>query len=336
MEEVKENVETAAEQAAPAAETAPAAEEPQAPAESMDDYKEEVEASVKKVRPGDIVTGTIIAVSDKEVTVDLNSSNTGRIEARQMSADPKFNMADVKVGDEITAKVIREDKRDGSLVLSARDAASELAWDKLQKDLDEKTVLTGTVSEAVKGGLVIFVEGIRGFMPASRVSTGYVEHLEDYVGKEIQFQVIEVKKEDRRVILSAKEILREQEAEKRAEKLASFTVGSVVEGTVESLKDYGAFVNIGDGVTGLLHVSQISDHRIGKPSDVLSVGQKVNVKIIRIENNRVSLSMRKNASASSGSGSSRRNSDDEGPREFRDKGGSMTTNLGDILKGLKI
>jgi small subunit ribosomal protein S1 len=329
MEEIKENVETTA---TPETETAAA---PEAPAESMDDYKEEIEASVKKVRPGDIVTGTVIDVNDKEVTVDLNSTNTGRIEARQMSADPKFNMADVKVGDSITAKVIREDKRDGSLVLSARDAASELAWEKLQKDLDEKTVLTGTVSEAVKGGIVIFVEGVRGFMPASRISTGYVEHLEDYVGKEIQFQVIEVKKEDRRVILSAKEILRQQEAEKRAEKLAAFKVGSVVEGTVESLKDYGAFVNIGDGVTGLLHVSQISDRRIKTPSQVLTVGQQVKVKILKIENNRISLSMRQNATAGSGEGSSRRN-EDEGPREFRDKGGQATTNLGDLLKGIKL
>ena len=158
--------------------------------------------------------------------------------------------------------------------------------------LEEKKELTVKVSEVVNAGVVAYVEGIRGFIPASQLSLEYVEKLEDWVGRHIEAYIITADPENQKLVLSAKELLKERRDAEVKEKMGAFKAGQVVEGTVESLKDYGAFVELTDGVTGLLHISQISNQRIKHPGVVLKEGQKVKVKILSVADGKISLSMK--------------------------------------------
>lgn len=188
--------------------------------------------------------------------------------------------------------MIRRDDGEGHILLSAKEANEQLAWDKLNTYLEEKTPLTVKVGGIVKAGVVAYVEGIRGFIPASKLSLNYVEDLDEWLGREIQVQVITVDEESKKLVLSAKELLREKEAEERKAKVSNVEVGLVTEGTVESVKDYGAFVDLGNGLSGLVHVSQISDKRVKNPASVLKPGDKVKVKVIAVKDGKLSLSMK--------------------------------------------
>ena len=157
------------------------------------------------------------------------------------------------------------------------------------RNLEEKKELTVKVSEVVNAGVVAYVEGIRGFIPASKLSLNYVEDLNEYLNKDIQVQVFDLDKEKDRLILSAREILREKADEERKEKISNVEVGLVTEGTVEILQPYGAFINLGNGLSGLVHISQICAKRIKHPSAVLAVGDKVKVKVIAIKDGKLSV-----------------------------------------------
>ena len=296
---------------------------------TMDDYATELEASLHKVQEGDVLTGTVIGVSETEVTVDLKSYTDGIIRAEDYSEDPSFSIKnDVHVGDEVTATVLRTDDGQGHILLSRKAAADELAWKKLQEYLDEKTVLDVKVGGVVKGGVIAYVEGIRGFIPASKLSLSYVENLEDWLNKEIQVQVITVEPEKKRLVLSAREILREKAAEERRAKISNVQVGLVTEGKVESIQPYGAFIDLGEGLSGLVHVSQISDKRIKTPDVVLKVGDTVKVKVIAIKDGKLSLSMKalKDVAA-------------EEVREEKvvlPKSEELTTSLGELFKNIKL
>lgn len=298
--------------------------------ETMEDYKEALEASYRRVRPGDIVTGTVIDVNDQDVTIDFNYYAPGRIPVTELSDDPTYHVLEnVVVGDTLTATVVKTDDGAGNMLLSCKDAAEELAWDKLQEAQKTKKVYHVKVAGAVNGGCVAYVEGVRGFIPASKLALEYVEEPADYLNKELDVQVISVDEGAKRVVLSAKELLLAKVMEEKNKKINKYTVGTVMEGTVEQLKDYGAFVNIGDGITGLVHISQISDRRLKHPSQVLKEGDKVKVKIIKIENNKISLSIREAAELTS------REVEEEGPAEYEDNG-AAATGLGALLKGFKL
>ncbi len=260
--------------------------------ESMDDYKEELEASFRRVREGDLMTGTVIGISDQEVTLDLKYYTEGIIRANDLSNDPSFSIKEhIAPGDVITATVINPDEN-GHIILSKKEANETLAWDTLTKYCNDKTVVTVKVQDVVNAGVVAFLEGIRGFIPASKLALEYVEDLESYRGKELQVQVITADKSANKLILSAKELLKEKQDEIRRQSISNIEVGLVTEGIVESLQPYGAFVNIGRGLTGLVHISQIGEKRIKHPSLVLKEGQKVKVKIIQIKDDKISLSMK--------------------------------------------
>ena len=298
--------------------------------ETMEDYKEALEASYRRIRPGDIVTGTVIDVNDQGVTIDFNYYAPGRIPVTELSDDPTYQVQEnVAVGDTLTATVVKTDDGAGNMLLSCKDAAEELAWDKLQEAQKTKKVYHVKVAGAVNGGCVAYVEGVRGFIPASKLALEYVEEPADYLNKELDVQVISVDEDAKRVVLSAKELLLAKVMEEKNKKINKYTVGTVMEGTVEQLKDYGAFVNIGDGITGLVHISQISDRRLKHPSQVLKEGDKVKVKIIKIENNKISLSIREAAELTS------REVEEEGPAEYEDNG-AAATGLGALLKGFKL
>lgn len=298
--------------------------------ETMEDYKEALEASYRRIRPGDIVTGTVIDVNDQDVTIDFNYYAPGRIPVTELSDDQTYHVLEnVAVGDTLTATVVKTDDGAGNMLLSCKDAAEELAWDKLQEAQKTKKVYHVKVAGAVNGGCVAYVEGVRGFIPVSKLALEYVEEPADYLNKELDVQVISVDEEAKRVVLSAKELLLAKVMEEKNKKINKYTVGTVMEGTVEQLKDYGAFVNIGDGITGLVHISQISDRRLKHPSQVLKEGDKVKVKIIKIENNKISLSIREAAELTS------REVEEEGPAEYEDNG-AAATGLGALLKGFKL
>lgn len=262
-------------------------------AESMEDYKEELEASFREIKEGDIISGVVLGVTEEEVTLDLKYYTQGIIKVEDLSDEPNFQvMEEVNPGDVIKGTVVSLDDGQGNIQLSKKEANDVLAWEKLNTYLEEKTELSVKIAGIVPSGVVAYVEGIRGFIPASQLDLSYVEATEDWLGREVQARVITVDESKKKLVLSAKVILREKQQEEHDRKIRGMVPGTVLEGTVESLMPYGAFVDLGDGISGLVHISQISQKRIGKPSEVLNVGQKVNVKVLNTNDNKVSLSMK--------------------------------------------
>lgn len=300
--------------------------------ETMQDFEAELEASFRKINEGDILTGTVISVDEDAITLDLKYYAPGIIKADEVSNDPSFVIDEhIHPGDVLEATVIRRDDGEGNILLSMKEANEVLAWDKLKELLENETVVTIKVSEAVKAGVVAYLYGIRGFIPASQITTAYVEDTESYVGKELEVRVITVDEEDDRLVLSGKSVALEKEAEERNHKIAMLVPGSIVEGTVESLMPYGAFINLGDGLTGLVHISQICERRINKPSEVLKEGQHVKAKLLNTNDGKISLSMRAleeemvDTSVEEKEDLSAYTSDE-----------SASTSLGALLKGLKL
>ena len=261
--------------------------------ESMEDFKEELESSFRKLSEGDIVTGTVIALNEEEVTLDLKYFASGIIKAKDISDDPDFHiMGSIQMGDVLEATIVRMDDGEGNLLLSRKEATEILAWEKLNRYMEDNTTLNVRVKGIVPSGVIAYVEGIRGFIPASHLSLNYVEDCNPWLGKDLDVRVITVDESAKKLVLSAKVIAREKEEEERNHRISMLVPGSIVEGTVESLMPYGAFVNLGNGLSGLVHISQISQKRIKKPGEVLSVGEKVKAKILNTNDNKISLSIR--------------------------------------------
>lgn len=299
-------------------------------AETMKDYEAELEASFKKIEEGDILTGTVISADEKEVILDLKYYAEGIIPAEEYSREPGFCIKDeVHPGDEVSATVIRKDDGHGNILLSRVSAADVLAWDKLQELKESGEILEVIVKGVVNGGVVAYVEGIRGFIPASKLALQYVEDTNEYLNRPVQVQVFDVNKEDKRLILSAREILREKAEEERKNKVSNLEIGLITEGTVESLQTYGAFVNLGNGLSGLVHISQICEKRIKKPSEVLSVGDKVKVKVTGIKEGKISLSMKEASDMMA-------KEIEEEVVELPDSGEEATTSLGSLFANIKL
>lgn len=199
-------------------------------------------------------------------------------------------------------------------------------WNVVQSYMENKTVLPVKVEGIVNGGAIAMVDGLRGFIPASKLSLSYIEDLETYLLKDIEVRVIEVNQAEERLILSAREILKEKEKKAMEEKIAGLKTGTVLTGKVESLQNYGAFVRLEDGLSGLVHVSQISQKRVKSPKDVLNVGDEVKVKIIGIKDGKISLSMKALEER------------EEAPVEKVEipKSENIGTSLGDLFKNLKL
>lgn len=298
--------------------------------ESMKDYEAELEASFKKIEEGDILTGTVISVDEKEIILDLKYYAEGIIPAEDYSRDPGFNIKEeVHVGDEVSATVIKKDDGHGNILLSKIEASDVLAWDKLKELKESQENLDVVVKGIVKGGVIAYVEDVRGFIPSSKLSLNYVEDTEEYLNKKIQVRVFDVDKENKRLILSAREILKEKAEEERKNKISNIEIGFVTEGVVESLQTYGAFVNLGNGLSGLVHISQICEKRIKKPSEVLAVGDKVKVKVIAIKDGKISLSIKEATDMMA-------KDIEEEVIELPDSGEEATTSLGSLFANIKL
>ena len=299
--------------------------------ETMEDYAKELEASFRSIKEGDIITGTVIAVNEEGAILDLQYYAQGIIKAEDMSSDPNFNiLEDVKTGDTIEATVVKTDDGEGNILLSKKEAVQVLAWDILKGYMDEKKSIQVKISEIVKAGAVAFVEGIRGFIPASQLSLTYVEDLEPWLGKQLEVRVITVDQEENKLVLSAKAIEKEKAEAEINHKISMLAPGTILEGTVESLMPYGAFISLPEGLSGLVHISQISQRRIKKPSEVLNTGDKVKVKVLNTNDGKISLSMKAVEENTEADEMEAHQAEEYSSKE------EATTSLGDLFKKLKL
>ncbi|ABJ62389.1 MAG: 30S ribosomal protein S1 [Leuconostoc mesenteroides] len=252
--------------------------------------------SADQIKVGDVVTGEVLAVdNDNQAVIGLHTGEEGVVPAREYSDDRNINLADeLKVGDSVEAVVISNvtsDKEGVSYLLSKKRLEARKAWENLS--FGEGDTVDAKVINAVRGGLVVDVNGVRGFVPASMVADRFVSDLNQFKNKDIKAQVIEIDAAKARLILSRKAVAAQERAAQLAEAFEKLSVGEVVEGKVARLTDFGAFVDLG-GVDGLVHVSEISHDRVKNPADVLTKGETVNVKILALdaEKGRISLSIK--------------------------------------------
>ena len=299
-------------------------------AESMKDFEQELDASVKIIEEGDIISWSVVSLDETGVVLDLKYYAEGFNPAEEFSREPGFNIKEaVQPGEEIQATVLRKDAGQGNILLSRAAAADVLAWDKLKELQESGEALDVVVKGIVNGGAIAYVEGVRGFIPASKLALNYVEDTEEYLNKPLQVQVIDVDKEKKRLVLSAKELLREKAEKERRNKISNIEVGFVTEGTVESLQPYGAFVDLGNGISGLVHISQICEKRIKKPSEAISVGDKVKVKVIAIKDGKLSLSIKEASDLMA-------KEVEEETFELPESGEEATTSLGSLFANIKL
>lgn len=260
--------------------------------QSMSDVMKDVE----EISIGDIVEGEVLAIDEnKQAIVGLGGGLEGVIPHNELSASPFENVSDViKVGDKMDLVVIKEskDKENGSYLLSKRRIEAKKVWEKIQKDYEEGNIIEAPVTNVVKGGLVVDV-GVRGFVPASMVEVFFVDDFSEYKGKTMTFKIIEIEPSENRLILSHKAVAEAENEAKKEEALANLVEGETVTGTVARLTNFGAFIDLG-GVDGLVHISEISYGHVNEPSDELTVGEEVQVKILSVnkEEGRISLSIK--------------------------------------------
>ncbi len=252
-----------------------------------------IEESLKDFKDGDILTGTIVKVDRDEVLVDIGYKSEGVIPSKELSIRHDVDPADVAtVGDVIEALVLQKEDKEGRLILSKKRAQYERAWGRIEEIMQGGGTIRGPVIEVVKGGLIVDI-GLRGFLPASLVDLRRVRDLHPYVGQEIEAKIIELDRNRNNVVLSRRAFLEESQSEGRKKFLESLQKGERRKGTVSSIVNFGAFVDLG-GVDGLVHVSELSWKHVDHPSEVVAVGQEVEVEVLDVdlERERVSLSLK--------------------------------------------
>lgn len=298
--------------------------------ETMADFEEQINASLRKFNEGDRVTGTVVSVEEKEVIVDLQSFSQGVIPADEYSDDPGFHaMDEIRTGDSITAVVLDSDDGAGRVLLSLKDAKEEESWQKMVQALEDRTVFRVKVLTSVNAGVVAYLEGIRGFIPASQLATEYVEDVDVFVGETLEVVVITADVEKKRLVLSAKEVAKEKVAKEHEKKLNALEKGFVTEGIIERIEPYGCFVNIGDGLTGLVHISQICNKFLKSPNEVVKLGQSVKVKVLEVNEGKIRLSMKAAEDIAPEIAL-----DEEAQTEYHDE--EATTSLAGLLAGIKL
>src|ERR1700755_2836006 len=260
---------------------------------SAEDFLAAVDKTIKFFNDGDIVDGTIVKVDRDEVLLDIGYKTEGVIPSRELSIKHDVDPHEVvAVGDHVEALVLQKEDKEGRLILYKKRAQHEPAWATIEKIKEEDGIVTGTVIEVVKGGLIIDI-GLRGFLPASLVEMRRVRDLQPYVGRELEAKIIELDKTRNNVVLSRRAYLEQTQSEVRTEFLNKLAKGQVRKGVVSSIVNFGAFVDLG-GVDGLVHVSELSWKHIDHPSEVVEVGQEVEVEVLDVDldRERVSLSLK--------------------------------------------
>ena len=243
-----------------------------------------------KFRNGSLVEGTVSAIKGDDVMIDIGYKSVGSVDMSEFGED-----AAPKVGDKVTV-MLRELENDktGMVVLSKRAADDKIRWDKIQERYVEGSIVTGTIKSAVRGGLLVKIDDVEAFLPGSQVEVTPVKELEPYVGQTFEFKVIKISNERRNLIVSRRELIEGVQAEKKAELLASLQKGEIRKGRVKNITDFGAFVSIEDAIDGLLHITDMSWARIKHPSELIKVGQELDVMVLDVdrERERVSLGLK--------------------------------------------
>ncbi len=253
-----------------------------------------IEESLKDFKDGDLVEGTVVKVDRDEVLLDIGYKSEGVIPAKELSIRQDVDPSEVvTVGDHIEALVLQKEDKEGRLILSKKRAQYERAWSRIEDIMRRGETIKGPVIEVVKGGLILDI-GLRGFLPASLVELRRVRDLHPYVGQELECKIIELDRNRNNVVLSRRAFLEESQSEGRKKFLESLRKGERRHGVVSSIVNFGAFVDIGGGVDGLVHVSELSWKHVDHPSEVVSVGQEVDVEVLDVDldRERVSLSLK--------------------------------------------
>src|SRR5687768_3317291 len=255
------------------------------------DFLAAIDETIKYFNDGDIVEGIIVKVDRDEVLLDIGYKTEGVIPSRELSIKHDVDPSEiVKVGDRIEALVLQKEDKEGRLILSKKRAQYERAWGRIEETMASGQTIKGPVIEVVKGGLILDI-GLRGFLPASLVDLRRVRDLQPYIGTELECKIIELDRNRNNVVLSRRAFLEESQSEGRKKILESLTKGDRRTGTVSSIVNFGAFVDLG-GVDGLVHVSELSWRHVEHPSEVVSVGVEVEVLDVDLDRERVSLSLR--------------------------------------------
>ena len=255
---------------------------------------EAIDNSFKRIKKGEIVTGEVLYVTDNEVMVNLGYRSDGIISKEELSKNTDAKPSDLyKQGDEIEVFVLKMDDGDGNVVLSARRVEDMKVWDEIEKSYNNHEIVTAKVINQVKGGLTASLDGISAFIPASHVTVKFQRDLSKFVGDDFQCEIIDFDKRKRRIVLSRKNVLMRELEEKRSQIFESLHIGDVIEGTVQRLTNFGAFVDIG-GIDGLVHISELSWNRVKHPSEVVSAGDKVKVQVLSLdeEKDRIALGLK--------------------------------------------
>ena len=255
-----------------------------------DQFNAMIDGTLTEFDEGDLVDGTIVKIERDEVLVDIGFKSEGVIPVRELSirkdADPSEL---VEVGDKIEALVLQKEDKDGRLILSKKRAEYERSWISVEEKFKAGEPVTGEVIEVVKGGLIIDI-GLRGFLPASLVDLRRVKDLDMYLNTELEARIIEMDRNRNNVVLSRRVLLEEGRKNERAEILAKLTKGMRLKGSVSSIVDFGAFVDLG-GIDGLVHISELSWNHVNHPSEVVKVGQEVEVEVLDVDLNRERISL---------------------------------------------
>jgi len=298
--------------------------------ETMKDFEDEINAGFRTFRQGDKVTGMVVSVEEEEVLLDLNTYSQGVIPAGEYSDDPAFHaMDEIRTGESLEAVVLEPDDGQGRVLLSLREAREEKAWERMRQALEDRRVFSVKVLTSVNAGVVAFVDGIRGFIPASQLALEYVEDVDQFVGETLEVIVITADPEKRKLVLSAKEVARERAAEEQERKLNALQKGFITEGIIERIESYGVFVKIGGGLTGLVHISQICNKFLHSPNEVVKMGQRVKVKVLDVSEGKIRLSMKEAEDTAPEVAE-----DGEVSMEYHD--GEATTSLAGLLAGIRI
>lgn len=255
---------------------------------------EAIENSFKRIRRGEVVEGEVLFVNENEVMVNIGYRSDGIISKEELSKNPEVKPEDLfKPGDKIQVYIMKVDDGDGNVVLSAKRVENIKVWDEVEEKFNNNEQVTVKVKSVVKGGLTADLDGINAFIPASHVSVRFQRDLSKYVSEELLCDIIDFDKSKRKVVLSRKNVEEKELEEKRREVYSSLHEGDIIEGTVQRLTNFGAFIDLG-GVDGLIHISELSWNRVKHPSDVVSPGETVKVKVLSVdeEKNRIALGLK--------------------------------------------
>ncbi|HHU70162.1 MAG TPA: bifunctional 4-hydroxy-3-methylbut-2-enyl diphosphate reductase/30S ribosomal protein S1 [Thermoanaerobacterales bacterium] len=256
-----------------------------------EDLQEKYEETFKTLKIGDITSGTVVQVSENEVMVNVGYKSDGIIPLNELSSEDFSSPNEiVNKGDNIDVYVLKVEDKDGNLILSKKRADIKNAWDEIEKMYEAQEVIEAKVIEEVKGGLLVYIKGLRGFIPASHVDLQYVPELSVFIGENFKLKIIEVDRRKNRIILSRKLLLEEEYQKKRDKTWENIEEGQIIKGKVQRLTDFGAFVDIG-GVDGLVHISELSWGRINHPSEVVKEGDDIEVKVLNVDRERERISL---------------------------------------------